>query len=103
MEILKTDIFDNWLKKLKDRKAKAFIQVNINRIIENKLGKIRSLGQGIYEKKINYGPGYRLYFITHNQNLVILLCGGDKSTQQTDIKQAKSISIEVKQALKGKV
>lgn len=104
MEILKTDIFDNWLKKLlKDTKAKAIIQVNINRLIENNFGKTRSLGEGIHEKKINYGPGYRLYFINHNQEIVVLLCGGDKSTQQSDIKQAKIIANEVKNELKGKV
>ena len=53
MNVLKTDIFDLWLKKLKDRKAKAIIQVNINRLIEDNLGKLKSLGEGIHEKKIN--------------------------------------------------
>ena len=103
MEILKTDIFDKWLKKLKDKKAKAVIQVNINRIIEENIGKVRSLGEGVHEKKINYGPGYRLYFINHNQNILILLCGGDKSTQQSDIKQAKIIAKEIKTETKGKI
>lgn len=60
MDILKTDIFDRWLSKLKDRKAKAIIQVNINRLIEGKLGQVRAIGAGVHEKKINYGPGYRL-------------------------------------------
>ena len=69
MEILKTDIFDKWLSRLKDRKAKAIIQVNINRLIEEKLGKVKSLGGRVREKKIDYGPGYRLYFISHNQHL----------------------------------
>jgi len=103
MEILKTDIFDKWLKKLKDKKAKAIIQVNINRLIEEKIGKVRSVGSGIHEKKINYEPGYRIYFINHNKKLIILLCAGDKSTQQNDIKQAKIISKEVKNELKGKI
>ena len=102
MEIFKTDIFDKWLKKLKDRKAKSIIQIHINRIIENKLGKIRSVGKNIHEKKINYGPGYRLYFINHNKNIIVLLCGGDKSTQQLDIQQAKTIAKEVKEEMKGK-
>ncbi len=103
MEILKTDIFDKWLIKLKDKKAKAIIQVNINRLIEENIGKTRPLGDGVHEKKINYGPGYRLYFINHNQNIIVLLCGGDKSTQQSDIKQAIIIANEVKNELKGKV
>lgn len=101
MEILKTDIFDTWLKKLKDRKAKAIIQVNINRLVEENIGKVRSLGEGIHEKKIHYGPGYRLYFINHNHSLIILLCAGDKSTQQNDIKQAKIIAHEVRMELKA--
>lgn len=101
MEIFKTDIFDKWLKKLKDKKAKAVIQVHINRLIENKLGKLKSIGNSIYEKKINYGPGYRLYFINQNQNTIILLAGGDKSTQQFDIQQARIIAEQVKKEIKG--
>jgi len=95
MEILKTDIFDKWLRKLKDKKARVIIQVHINRLIEDNLGKLRSVGNSIYEKKINYGPGYRLYFINHKHNLIILLCAGDKSTQRQDIKQAKMIAEKI--------
>lgn len=95
MEVFRTDIFDKWLKKLRDKKAKAIIQVHINRIIENKLGKLRSVGENVHEKKINYGPGYRLYFINHGKTIIILLCGGDKSTQQLDIQQAKTIAIKI--------
>ncbi len=101
MEVHKTDVFDKWLKKLKDKKARAIVQVHINRIIEGKLGKLKSLGKNIHEKKINYGPGYRLYFINHNESIVILLCAGDKSTQQDDIQKAKTIAKEVKIEMKG--
>jgi putative addiction module killer protein len=101
MEVLKTDVFDKWLKKLKNKRAKAIIQVHINRLYEDKLGKTRSVGVGVHEKKINYGPGYRLYFINHNQNLIILLCGGSKSSQQNDIRQAKLISKKVADEMKG--
>lgn len=87
---------------MKDKSAKAIIQVHINRLIDNKLGKLRSVGESIHEKKINYGPGYRLYFMNHNQNLIILLCGGDKSSQQNDIKQAKIIFKQVKKEMEGK-
>jgi len=59
MKILITYSFDKWLKKLKDKRARAIIQVNTNRLIEENIGKVRSLGDGIHEKKINYGPGYR--------------------------------------------
>ncbi len=100
MEVLKTDVFDKWLKKLRDKKAKAIIQVHINRIIENTIGQTRSIGQNIHEKKINYGPGYRLYFVNQNKQTIILLCGGDKSTQQNDIEQAQRLALEIKK--KGK-
>lgn len=101
MNLLKTDVFDKWLKKLKDQRAKAIIQVHLNRLIENKFGKIKTVGNGICEKKINYGPGYRIYFMRFDQNLIILLCGGDKSTQQDDIKQAKTLIKEVTTEIKG--
>lgn len=101
MEVFKTDIFDKWFKKLKDKQVKAIIQVNINRLIEENIGNARSLGEGVHEKKINFGPGYRLYFINYKKNLIILLCAGEKSTQKNDIQQAKVMSQEVKQQLKG--
>jgi putative addiction module killer protein len=100
MEVLKTDTFDAWLKKLKDRRAKAVIQVHINRIIENNLGKAKSIQRGIFEKKVNYGPGYRLYFTKHKQQTIILLCGGDKSSQQKDISTAIKLDKEVKKLLR---
>jgi len=102
MDVLKTAIFDNWLKKLKDRRAKAIIQVHINRLIEDKPGNIRALNSNLHEKKIRYGPGYRLYLYLRDQKCVILLCGGDKSTQQDDIKKAKKIVKEIIKDLKGK-
>lgn len=103
MNVLKTDIFDRWLSKLKDRKAKAIIQIHINRLIEGKLGQVKSIGSGVHEKKINYGPGYRLYFVNRGHTLIVLLCGGDKSTQQKDIRQAMHLTEEVAGELKGKI
>lgn len=97
MDILKTSVFDKWLGRLKDKRAKAIIQVHVNRLIEDKLGKLRSLSNGLFEKKIDYGPGYRLYFINHKTDIIILLCGGDKSTQQSDIRQAKILAKEIKE------
>jgi putative addiction module killer protein len=101
MNLLKTDVFDKWLKKLKDQRAKAIIQVHLNRLIENKPGKIKTVGDGIYEKKIDYGPGYRIYFMRFNLDLIVLLCGGDKSTQKNDVKYAKSLISEVTSEIKG--
>ena len=101
VDVFKTDIFDKWLKKIKDKRAKAIIQVHINRLIENKLGKVKPLGNTIYEKKIDYGPGYRLYFVKSDKLSIILLCGGDKSTQQNNIKQARVIAKAVNRRMKG--
>ena len=96
MIIDKTDTFAKWLQKLKDRRAKAIIMTYIDRMEDGNVGNVESVGEGVYEKKINYGPGYRLYFCRLSDIWVLLLCGGDKSSQQKDIDQAK----ELKGALK---
>jgi len=92
----KTDIFARWLKKLKDRRAKAIILNHIDNMEDGKMGVIESVGSGVYEKKIDYGPGYRLYFGKRGKDYVLLLCGGDKSKQQDDIKNAKNLWKELK-------
>jgi len=94
--INKTDIFSKWLHKLKDRRGRAIILNHIDNMEEGKLGDVKSVGGGVYEKKIDYGPGYRLYYSMQGKDIILLLCGGDKSTQQEDIKQAKLIWSEVK-------
>ncbi len=94
--LFKTDTFEKWFRKIKDKQTKMIIQVHLDRIIENKLGKIRFLGNKVYEKKINYGPGYRLYLTNHKDNIILLLCGGNKSTQKDDIKKAKIMAKNVK-------
>ena len=86
-----TDFFTNWLKKLKDRQAKAIILNHIDRMEDGKIGNIKPVGEGVYEKKIDYGPGYRLYYCKRGKGWLLLLCGGDKSTQQKDISQAKKM------------
>lgn len=89
--ILKTNIFEKWFNKLKDRQAKSIILIHIGRMTNNNFGVTKSVGSGIFEKKIYYGPGYRLYYCCQGQTWVLLLCGGDKSTQNTDVKEAKQI------------
>lgn len=91
----KTTTFDRWLTKLKDRTAKAKILLRIKKAETGNLGTSRSLGSGISELKIDYGPGYRLYYTRRKQTIIWLLCGGDKSTQQTDIVKAKKILAEL--------
>lgn len=90
-EIIQTNIFANWLKKIKDQTSKAKITENIYRMINGNFGNTRSIGNGIFEKKINYANGFRIYYFLQLKNKVLLLCGGNKSSQQKDIKLAKKI------------
>ena len=87
----RTEIFIKWLKKLKDRRAKAIIAIHIDRMEDGNFGKTEHVGDGVYEKKIDYGSGYRLYFCQMGDAWVLLLCGGDKSNQQADINYAKEL------------
>jgi len=94
--INKTDVFVFWLKKLRGRRAKVIIATHIDRMEDGNFGKAESVGEGVFEKKIDYGPGYRLYYCHLGESLVLLLCGGDKSEQQADIALAKEIRRGVK-------
>lgn len=93
--IERTDEFDSWLRKLKDRKAQAKILVRIDRLAAGNPGDVAPVGDGISEMRINYGPGYRVYFAQRSQTLVILLCGGDKGSQDRDIRSAKLLAAEL--------
>lgn len=90
-EIEKTEHFDRWLKKLKDRQAVLAIIARLDRAIAGNLGDTRSVGDGLYEMRIFTGPGYRLYYTVRQHTIILLLCGGDKSTQDKDIKKAKKL------------
>lgn len=91
IEIRKTEIFTKWFEGLKDRQAKARIQARIDRVQMGNFGDVAPVGEGISELRIFYGPGYRVYFIKRGAAVVILLSGGDKSTQTSDIVRAKEI------------
>lgn len=81
--------FRNWLERLKDRKARAIIDARLTRVRMGNLGHCRSVGHGVLELKINFGPGYRVYFGQDGDKVVVLLLGGDKKTQSSDIKRAQ--------------
>ena len=89
--------FKEWLDKLKDRNARAKIRVRIDRVRLGNMGDNRCLGQGVHELKINYGPGYRVYYAEEGARIILLLLGGDKSRQAEDIEQAKKYLTEYKQ------
>ncbi|EFO31354.1 putative addiction module killer protein [Roseibium sp. TrichSKD4] len=86
--------FAKWYSKLKDRQAKARIDVRLRRISLGNMGDTKPVGDGVQEIRIFYGPGYRVYFAQAGKTVVLLLCGGDKSTQSADIAKAKRIKEE---------
>lgn len=81
--------FEGWLKKLKDIQGRAIIRKRLNRFRLGNLGDFKSVGKGVFELKINFGPGYRVYFGQQQNTIIVLLCGGDKSTQEKDIQKAQ--------------
>ncbi|WP_298856079.1 type II toxin-antitoxin system RelE/ParE family toxin [uncultured Ruegeria sp.] len=95
IEIRKTDLFDKWLKGLKDQRAKARILVRITRLSLGNPGDVKPVGEGVSELRISEGKGYRVYYVPRGDVLIILLCGGDKSSQQADIKTAKAMAKEL--------
>jgi len=88
VEIRKTDLFVDWLDGLHDLRARARVLVRIERLAAGNPGDAKPVGEGVAEMRINYGPGYRVYYKRQGQKLIILLAGGDKRTQAKDIKTA---------------
>ena len=93
LELKRTDEFAKWLKKLRDADAKARINLRIRRIaLTGNIGDHKPVGDGVCELRIDYGPGYRLYFAQRGSEIILLLIGGDKASQQRDIKKAKELN-----------
>jgi putative addiction module killer protein len=90
--IKQTATFRNWERKLKDKQAKTIIAARVNRVAYGLLGDVQPVGQGISELRIHHGPGYRVYFQQRGDQLILLLCGGDKSSQARDIETAKALA-----------
>ena len=92
IEIRKTDVYAKWIDNLRDIKARARILVRIERLATGNPGDVKPVGEGVSELRITYGPGYRVYFKQQGQELMILLAGGDKSTQSKDITTAHELA-----------
>lgn len=88
IEIRRTEVFAEWLNGLRDLRARARIQARIERLAMGNPGDVRPVGEGVSELRIDHGPGYRVYFAKRGQELIVLLAGGDKSTQAEDIRTA---------------
>lgn len=95
VEMRRTSVFAGWLHGLRDRSAKARIEIRLDRLALGNPGDVRPVGEGVSELRVPYGPGYRVYFVQHGDLVVILLCGGDKSSQRRDIEQAKALAREL--------
>jgi len=95
LDIRRTEEFNSWLIRLKDRTVRQRILVRLDRLATGNPGDVKPVGSGISEMRIDYGPGYRIYFTQRGSVVVILLCGGDKSTQTRDIQRAKQLAAEV--------
>ena len=94
MQLIETHVFSKWLLNLKDVHAKAKIIMRIKRLSEGNHGDVNHIGSGLSEMRIHYGPGYRIYFKDTGKEIILLLCGGDKSTQSDDIKKAIKLAKE---------
>ncbi|MHA6731782.1 type II toxin-antitoxin system RelE/ParE family toxin [Devosia sp. A369] len=101
IEVYRTDVFNAWLGGLRDHKAVAKITTRIDRLQLGNPGDAEPVGEGVSEMRIHYGPGYRVYFMQQGSVVVILLCGGAKSSQKGDIKLAKALASEIKDASHG--
>ena len=95
IEVRQTTRFATWLAGLRDDRARARILKRLDRARDGNLGDVAPVGEGVSEMRIFYGPGYRVYFIQRGKALIVLLCGGDKSTQGADIDEAKAMAREI--------
>lgn len=91
VQILRTDVFDVWLRALRDLQGRARIDMRIKRLANGNPGDVRPVGRGVSELRIDIGPGYRVYYATRGEELIVLLAGGDKSTQVRDIENALAL------------
>lgn len=94
LEIIQSEVFAAWMKKLRDSMARKRIFAKLENLALGNFGDVKPIGEGVSETRIHYGPGYRLYFIRQGEKIVVMLAGGDKSTQENDIKIAKKLAKE---------
>ena len=94
IEIVQSDTFSQWLGRLKDRQARARIQMRLDRMALGNPGDVKPVREGISEMRVDCGPGYRVYFIQRGQQRIVLLAGGDKRSQEADIERAIRIAMD---------
>ena len=92
LEVRQTEAYTEWFEGLRDKNARSRITTRIQRLSRGNAGDVKPVGEGVSEIRINYGPGYRVYFVSQGQALVVLLAGGDKDSQDRDIRLAKDLA-----------
>jgi len=97
IQIQQTETYAKWFAGLRDRVARARIDIRIRRLSLGTAGDTKPVGEGISEMRVDYGPGYRVYFIQRGEVVIVLLAGGDKSTQDKDIRNAKALANDLKE------
>jgi putative addiction module killer protein len=97
IEVRQTDEYEKWFDSLRDRQAKARIDIRVRRLSLGNPGDAKPVGEGVSELRIDYGPGYRVYFVQRANVLIVLLAGGDKRTQDQDIRVAKQLARELQE------
>ena len=94
MELILSGAYKKWLLSMRDVRVQEIIVTRVNRLSVGNPGDVKPVGEGILEMRIHYGPGYRVYYKDTGKEIILLLCGGDKSTQEADIKKAKRLAKE---------
>ena len=94
LTIIESDTFQGWISRLKDRKGRQIVIDRIKRMAAGNFGDCKSVGDGVFELRFRFGPGYRVYYICDGDTIIVLLCGGDKSSQDRDIRRAKTMAID---------
>lgn len=95
LEIRQTKHYSSWFARLRDKATKARIDIRIRRLSLGNPGDVKAVGEGVCEIRVNFGPGYRIYYVQNGEEFVVLLAGGDKSTQDQDIREAKALAREL--------
>jgi putative addiction module killer protein len=97
IEVRQTDEYEKWFDSLRDRQARARIDIRVRRLSLGNPGDVKPVGEGVSELRVDYGPGYRVYFVQRADVLIVLLAGGDKRTQDQDIRLAKQLARELQE------
>jgi putative addiction module killer protein len=97
IDVRETDVFSKWLRRLRDRRGRRAILLRIQRLALGNAGDVKPVGQGVSELRIRFGPGYRVYFVKRGETVILLLCGGEKSSQDADIEKAHAMAEELEE------